>query len=379
MMSMIRRSRSLGLCAGLLATALLAACSSSPKAPEPAPLAPVAALMNTRLAWNIPVGQGSETLQPVVVGGRVFAASASGNVLAIDAATGNVAWRVALDQPLSAGVGSDGTTAVVINRDNQLIGLRDGREVWRVRLLARSFTAPLVAGQRVFVLGADRSVSGFDAANGARLWTQTRSGDPLVLSQPGTLTAVGDTLVAGLSGRLAGLNPDNGAVRWEVPVATGRGTNEVERLVDVLGPASRIGSSICVRAYSAAVGCVDAERGSVVWTRQTAGTTGVHGDDRQVYGSDAEGRLQAFNRATGQPAWTVDRLRWRKLSAPLALGRVVAFGDNTGLVHLVSREDGSEMTRLTTDGSPIVVAPVLAGDALVVQTRNGGLYAWRPQ
>lgn len=379
MISLTRRSRHLGVCAGLLAATVLAACSSTPKAPEPAPLAPVAALMNTRLAWNITVGQGSETLQPVVVGGRVFAASASGNVLAVDAATGNVVWRVALDQPLSAGVGSDGTTAVVINRDNQLIGLREGREVWRVRLLARSFTAPLVAGQRVFVLGADRSVSGFDAANGARLWTQTRTGDPLVLSQPGTLTAVGDTLVAGLSGRLAGLNPDNGAVRWEVPVATGRGTNEVERLVDVLGPASRIGSSICVRAYSAAVGCVDAERGSVVWTRQTAGTTGIHGDDRLIYGSDAEGRLQAFSRSTGQPAWTVDRLRYRKLSAPLALGRVVAFGDNTGLVHLVSREDGSEMTRLTTDGSPIVVAPVLAGDALVVQTRNGGLYAWRPQ
>lgn len=367
------------LWAGLLAAAVLAGCSSSPKAPEPAPLAPVAALMGTRLAWNVQVGQGSETLQPLVAAGRVFAASASGNVLAIDAATGNVAWRVALEQPLSAGVGSDGTTVAVINRDNQLIALRDGKEVWRVRLTARSFTAPLVAGQRVFVLGADRSVSGFDAANGARLWNQTRSGDPLVLSQPGTLVAVGDTLVAGLSGRLAGLNPDNGAVRWEVPVATGRGTNEVERLVDILGPASRIGSSVCVRAYSAAVGCVDAERGSVVWTRQTSGQTGIHGDDRQIYGSDAEGRLQAFNRSNGQPAWTVERLRYRKLSAPLALGRVVAFGDNTGLVHLVSREDGSEMTRLTTDGSPIVVAPVLAGDALVVQTRNGGLYAWRPQ
>lgn len=364
---------------GLLAAAVLAGCSSSPKAPEPAPLAPVAALMGTRLAWNVQVGQGSDTLQPLVAAGRVFAASASGNVLAIDAATGNVAWRVALEQPLSAGVGSDGTTVAVINRDNQLIALRDGKEVWRVRLTARSFTAPLVAGQRVFVLGADRSVSGFDAANGARLWNQTRSGDPLVLSQPGTLVAVGDTLVAGLSGRLAGLNPDNGAVRWEVPLATGRGTNEVERLVDILGPASRIGSSVCVRAYSAAVGCVDAERGSVVWTRQTSGQTGVHGDDRQIYGSDAEGRLQAFNRSSGQPAWTVERLRYRKLSAPLALGRVVAFGDNNGLVHLVSREDGSEMTRLTTDGSPIVVAPVLAGDALVVQTRNGGLYAWRPQ
>jgi len=37
------------------------------------------------------------------------------------------------------------------------------------------------------------------------------------------------------------------------------------------------------------------------------------------------------------------------------------------------------MSRMTADGSAILAAPVLAGDALVVQTRNGGIYAWRPQ
>ena len=59
----------------------------------------------------------------------------------------------------------------------------------------------------------------------------------------GALLAVGDTLVAGLSGRLVGLNPANGSVRWEAPVATSRGTNEVERLVDVVAGASRSGLS----------------------------------------------------------------------------------------------------------------------------------------
>ena len=117
----------------------------------------------------------------------------------------------------------------------------------------------------------------------------------------------------------------------------------------------------------------------VVWSRVAQGTTGVHGDDRLVFGADAEGRFQAWQRASGEPAWSIDRLKYRGLSAPVALGRVVAVGDSSGLVHLISREDGSEMTRLSTDGSPVLAAPVLAGDALVVQTRNGGVYAWRPQ
>ena len=49
------------------------------------------------------------------------------------------------------------------------------------------------------------------------------------------LLAVGDTLVAGVGGRLVGINPANGTSRWESPIAAPRGTNDVERLVDLTG------------------------------------------------------------------------------------------------------------------------------------------------
>lgn len=364
---------------GLSLSVFLAACSSGPEKPKPSELPPVAALMGTSLAWSAQVGAGHGSLVPQVASGRVFVASEAGTVAALNATTGQDVWRLDLKARLAAGVGSDGQTAAVVTRENELVAMADGRELWRVRLPARAFTAPLVAGKRVFVLTAERTVIAFDGSNGARLWSQTRPTEPLVLSQGGVLLAVGDMLVAGLSGRLVGLNPQNGVVRWEAPVATSRGTNEVERLVDLVGPASRIGNSVCVRAYGAAVGCVDTSRGSVTWARPAQGSTGVHGDDRLVFGAENDGKFQAWQRASGEPAWTTDRLKYRDLSAPLALGRVVAVGDGVGLVHLISREDGSEMTRLTTDGSPILSAPVLAGDALVVQTRNGGVYAWRPR
>lgn len=364
---------------GLAAVVLLSACSSGTKKPQPAELPPVAALMGTQLGWTAQVGESHASLAPFFAGGRVFVAGNAGTVAAIDAASGKDAWRLNLNTPIAAGVGSDGQTAAVVTRNNQLVAIDNGSEIWRVRLPARSFTAPLVAGGRVFVLTADRVVTAFDGKTGARLWVQSRPAEPLVLSQTGALLAVGDTLVAGLAGRVTGLNPNNGAVRWEAPIATSRGTNEVERLVDIVGPVSRIGSSLCARAYSAAVGCVDANRGTVTWTRAAQGTTGVHGDDRLVFGTEADGRFQAWQRSSGEPAWSIDRLKYRGLTAPLALGRVVAVADSRGLVHLISREDGSEMTRLTTDGSPILAAPVLAGDALVVQTRNGGVFAWRPQ
>ena len=65
-----------------------------------------------------------------------------------------------------------------------------------------------------------------------------------------------------------GINPANGSSRWELPIAAPRGTNDVERLVDLTGTVSRIGDSVCARAYYATVGCVDAtSRGVLVWSK----------------------------------------------------------------------------------------------------------------
>jgi outer membrane protein assembly factor BamB len=61
------------------------------------------------------------------------------------------------------------------------------------------------------------------------------------------------------------------------------------------------------------------------------------------------------------------------------VGRSVAIGDGTGLVHLLSREDGTPLNRLSTDGSPVVAAPTLAGDTLVVVTKAGGVFGFRPE
>ena len=89
--------------------------------------------------------------------------------------------------------------------------------------------------------------------------------------------------------------------------------------------------------------------------------------------------MQAWARADGQPAWSSELLLRRGPTAPLLLGRSVAIGDDAGLVHLLSRANGQLSNRLSTDGSPIVAAPVRAGNTLVVVTRNGGVFGFVPQ
>jgi outer membrane protein assembly factor BamB len=360
-------------------TALLLGCSSAPERPKPADLPPNPALLGVRLAWTAKLGEIAFPLDVQVNGTTISLASSDGTVAAMNAVTGADLWRTHVGAPLAAGVGSDGRFAAVVTRNNELVTLDAGRELWRQSLGALVFTAPLVAGERVFVVAGDRTVMAFDAQSGRKLWTQQRSGEPLVLRQAGVMLAVGDTLVVGLSGRLVGLNPLNGSIRWEAPIATPRGTNDVERLVDLVAHVSRAGDVVCVRAFQAAVGCVNAARGTVLWTQAASGSEGLHGDDRFVFGTEADGKIIAWRRSDGERAWVSESLRYRGLTTPLVVGRSVAIGDGTGLVHLLSREDGSLLTRVATDGAPVVAAPVLAGNTLVVVTRRGGVFGFQPE
>ncbi|SDP81512.1 Beta-barrel assembly machine subunit BamB [Rhodoferax sp. OV413] len=365
--------------AAILLVAALAACSSTPDKPKPADLPANVALLGVRQAWTAKLGEVGFPLEVNVNGGTVALATGNGTVLALDARTGRELWRTAVGAPLSAGVGSDGKVTAVVTRDNEVIALESGKVLWRQRLGAQAYTAPLVAGGRVFVLAADRSVSAFDGQTGRKLWNQQRTGEALVLGQSSVLLAVGDTLVSGVSGRLVGMNPTNGSTRWEAPIAAPRGTNDVERLVDLVGRVSRVGDVVCARAFLSAVGCVDAARGRLLWTKPAQASEGVHGNEQMVFGTESDGKVIAWRRENGEQAWVSERLRYRSLSAPLAVGRSVAVGDGTGLVHFLSREDGSPLTRMATDGSAIVTAPVLAGDTVVVVTHNGGIYGFQPE
>lgn len=358
--------------------ALLAACSSSGNKPKPAPLAALAPVVSAQQVWTSRVGDGGG-MALSVHGDKVVVASRSGTVAMVETSRGTDVWRMALGEALSAGVGSDGHLAAVITARNELVAVVAGQTVWRQRLPFASFTAPLVAGQRVFVLGADRSVTAFDGNSGARLWTQSRTGEALALRQPGVLVPFGDTLLAGLGARFVSLNPNNGSVRWDVPLASPKGANDIERMIDLVGPVDRRDNVVCARAFQSVVGCVDAARGQLKWTQPADGRWGLQGDERHVFGTENNGNVVAYARDTGIKAWTTSALAHRDLSAPLVLGRSVVVGDAAGFVHLLSREDGTPTGRLSTDGSPILSPPAVAGNTLLVLTQNGNLFAWRPQ
>jgi outer membrane assembly lipoprotein YfgL len=357
--------------------ALLSACSSDK--PKPTPLEAITPQIAGRMVWRARIEGAAPGLVVTARDAEFTVAAADGSVLALQADDGRETWRGNAGARLSAGVGSDGRYAAVVTRDNEVVVLEGGAVKWRSRLASRVSTPPLVAGERVFVMGVDRVVHAFDALDGRLLWTLQRPGEPLTLSQPGVVAAFKDTLLVGQGQRLTGLDPLRGTVRWEVALANPRGTNEVERLSDLTGPALRVGDVVCARSFQVGVGCANAQLATLLWTRNVGGVQAVGGDADLVVGADASDRITAWRASNGDLAWTNESLRYRGLSGPLVVGRTVIFGDAEGQVHFLDRADGKTLLRLATDGSPVVGVPVRAGNTILVVTRDGGLFAFRPE
>lgn len=360
-------------------TIALAGCSST--APQPLDLGPNVVQLPVRQAWQARVPALNDlSVRLATVDENILISTADGTILSLHAATGRENWRTHTGQPLQTGIGSDGRHTAVVTQDNTLTVLDNGQPAWRHRLTAAAYTAPLVAGGRIFVMTGDRTISAYDAQDGLPLWTHRRDSEPLVLRQQGVLMPYGNLLLAGLSGRLVALNPDNGTILWETALATPRGTNDVERLVDLVGPASRTPGSptICARAFQASVGCVDTARARTLWTQSAKGMVGLASDGQTVFGTESNGTVIAWIQRDGTRQWKHDRLQHRRLTAPLVLGRSIVIGDHLGQVHLLARDNGTPLNRLTTDDSGIATTPVAAANTLIVITRSGGIYGFQP-
>ena len=361
----------------------LVACSSTPDKPSPTALTDFKSQLSISKVWSLQIGPISPNfnapLSHNVTEGRMALVTGSGLVVLLDAETGAESWRLALNTPVAAGIGGDGQRFAVISQANELIAISNAKVIWRVKLPASAFTSPLVAGGRVFVLTADRTVMAFDGASGQRLWSQQRAGDPLVLRQAGILTSFQDRLMVGLSGRLVAMNPANGVAMSELSIGASRGTNEVERLVDLVAGVSRVNNVICARAFQTSVTCVDALKGSNLWTRAAQGHVGLGGSDSLLFGAESDGKLVAWQRSTGQVAWQSEAFRFRGLTAPHWAAGQLLVGDSLGMAHWIDVSNGQTIGRLQVDASGIAMTPVRVGKNWVIVTQSGLVQALRAE
>ena len=348
--------------------------SSGPKMAE---LIPFKASAEARVVWRESVGKSDVyAFVPAVVGSSVYAAGRDGNLIRVN--EGKLAWKINAGQPLSGGVGADERMVVVGSPKGDLLAFAsaDGKLLWKARATSEILSPPVLGDGIVVVRSGDNRLAAYDAQDGTRKWIYQRPTPALSLRVTAAPIFDGKFVFAGFpGGKLIAVSSSNGAAMWEGTVALPKGSTELERVADITSAPVISGRMICAVAFQGRVACFDLSNGNLVWARDMSSSVGLAIDNRYLYVTDDKSSVHALDMASGASIWKQDKLFHRRLSAPLPRRGLIAVADVQGVMHFLSREDGSFAGRLSTDGSPVVAPPQVFGTGLLIQTSNGGIYA----
>ncbi len=380
------------LCASALALVLAAGCAV-PSIPvgdyvdrwfgagptiKPAGLVVFKPTATAKFLWQASVGSAEKyVFTPALDMKIVTAAGSAGQIARFEAMSGKLLSRFDSRHRLSGGVGTDGRSVYAGTPKGEVIAFDvAGKELWKAQLTSEVLSVPEAGEGIVVARSGDGRVFGLDAATGARKWMYQRTLPALtVRTHAGVVISRGAVFAGFPGGRLVALGLSSGSVGWEAAVALPKGATELERVADVSSTPVLDFKQVCAAAFQGRVACFDLVKGAPLWARDISSISGLAMDGRNVYVTDERSAVVVFDKVTGASLWKQDKLLGRQASGPAVSGGYVAVGDYQGYVHFLSREDGAFAARIATDGSPIIAQPVALEGGVLVQTRNGGVFA----
>ncbi len=366
-------------CAMTASALLCVACATDPIEP-PTELTSIKAETKLKKLWSTSLSKSKQgRFEPFIQEGVLYAASQSGDVVALNSKTGKVQWRRKLVSTLGSGVGGDAKAVYVSTVDGVIIALNiaNGNILWESAASSEVLT-PVSAGfDSVVVRSADGRILSLAAATGEEQWSTTYTPPALTLngySRP--LLLDGGVLVGLDDGRLLALGSEAGNVIWESVISVPSGRSEVERLVDIDGNIRVDDSAIYVVNYQGKLARIEPAKGQILWSVPMSSTAGLAISDKAAVVITDNDEVHAFNKENGQPLWEQSAFIGRRLTAPQIVGDdLIVVGDLEGYIHILNSADGRLIGRSRVGKKALFPEIVLAEKNLFIQSSDGTLAA----
>ncbi|MDR4518740.1 MAG: outer membrane protein assembly factor BamB [Nitrosomonas sp.] len=337
------------------------------------------ALDEIPLLWKSGVGKSEIARFRVAYENNViFAADEAGLLVSLNLQSGEQVWAVETKYPFSAGVGAaEGMVLIGTSKGEVLAFNESGHSVWKAQVSSEILAPPQVGSDRVVVRTVDGRIYGLDALDGSRKWVYQGATPALtVRSTAGVVITQGAVFAGFAGGKMVAMSLLNGNVGWEAVVSQPRGVTELERMTDITSSPAIDDRFVCAVAYQGRVGCFQIIDGAQIWARESSSNAGLAMDNDYVYVTEENGVLTAYDKRSGAGMWKQGRLGSKRLTAPLVDGHFIVIGDDKGFVNILRNYDGVVLARAKTDGSAILSQPQRIPGGFVVQTMNGGIFAF---
>ncbi|MGL1957372.1 MAG: outer membrane protein assembly factor BamB [Colwellia sp.] len=382
-----------------LLSAGLMSCSSSDEediSEIVAELTEINAQFEPELLWDESVGNGVDDffsrLKPAAAYEKVFSASREGDVVALDAKTGQIIWEVDLSNiddergffesrtsaSLSGGPVT-GLNKIFLGSENGKVfalNAETGALVWQGTIKGEVINSPAIDSGILVVNSASGILKAFDANTGEEIWTVEQDVPALTLrgiSAP--VTASGGVFIGTGKGSINVYILEKGQQGWTAQVGEATGSTELEKVIDVDSAPVVFGDKIYAISSRGNLVSIELKSGRVLWKRQYSSYRQISVHRNSVYLTTLRGHVYAIDRINGLERWSNLSLTNRGVTGPVVVGAYVVVGDFEGYLHWLNRETGEIVSRHSVDGSGIYATPTVDGNILYAQSRDGDLQA----
>ena len=377
-----------------LCIATLTGCSSSDDEEELV-LPEIVNQFETEVVWQESIGDGVQhyfsRLTPAIHNDVVYVANREGEVEALSLENGDTLWQTDVREnpafwpwettesaKLSGGilqaygkifVGSEHGYLTALDRET-------GEIVWRKTMPGEVLAKPAAGDGLIFVNLGSGKLLAVHPDTGEERWRFEQEVPPLTLRGQSSPTVANGGVLLGLeTGKLSVLISENGYSAWSAEIASPKGASEFERLVDVDTQALISGPYAYAIAYNGNLAAVDIRSGNVVWKREYSSYRDLSMDSQSIYVVDSDGVIYGLDKTSGIERWSQPALRGWYLTGPTVAGKYLALGDQEGNLHWLDKETGELVSREDFDSSGFFIEPVVAGDKLILYTRDGEVSA----
>jgi outer membrane protein assembly factor BamB len=370
----------------LVMSVLLTACNplGTDNTPQPLALAPINhPATGLQRLWSQSIGSGDSgyyfRLLPAVSSGRVFAGSYNGDIGAFNANTGKSLWSRSLGVRITSGLEAANGMLFLGTENQQIYALNanTGQIIWRVTVDSEVLAAPKYARGILLVHSFDGTLVALSAKDGHTLWRYDQSTPSLILHAASQPQVAGGHVVAGFAnGQLSILNLWTGASSWNQQIALAMGDNPVSQMVPVTVDPVVVDGIVYVATYQGYIAALNLDNGQMIWHHKISSYAGIAADSQQVYVSDANSNVWAFDEESGAVNWRQKQLVGRDITGPVLVGNNVIVASRLGSLQVLSKSDGHFVSRLSL-GSGALAKPVVSGRTLYIYTSKGSLQAIR--
>lgn len=384
---------------GLLSITPLSGCawfSSEEDVVIISPLPKVKNQFQLKKVWERSIGSGSgdfySNLHPAWQDARIFAADRRGVVKALDADTGKEIWSADLsirngffsrNRPaqLSGGLTAAGDRVYLGSELAKVyaLNMHDGNVSWETLVAGEALSTPVVSNDGVLLIHTSNGMlQALDEVDGTVKWTVNLNvPPPLTLrGESSPTTAFGIAIVGGDNGRVSTVLINQGQLVWQQHISQLRGATEIARLNDVKTTPVIVNSIVYALAYNGNLAALELHSGQIIWSREIGSINNLLVDGKRIYLVDQDDRVIAVDTQGGIVVWRQSELLHRNLTSPVLYNNYIVTGDSEGYLHWINTDNGRFVAQQKVDNSGLLSIPIVVGDKLIVQAKNGKVYAF---